>query len=88
MELRDAAGMLLAESAAHPELLRLSRHAYDELAAGRAVDHTVLSEMLREGARKDVYGVLKRKYGEQAFENMVMVLAREVDRQAPVVVRR
>ncbi|XVQ11817.1 hypothetical protein ACQP1W_04295 [Spirillospora sp. CA-255316] len=85
MDLRDAAGMFLAESAPHPELLRLSRHAYDEFAAGRAVDHTVLSEILREGARKDLYGVLKHKYGEQAFEDMIMTLGREIDRLAPVV---
>jgi len=79
--------MFLSEAAAHPDLLRLSRHAYDEYACGRTVDHTVLSEILREGARKDVYGTLKRKYGERAFEDMVMTLGREIDRLAPVVRR-
>ncbi|GAA2425691.1 hypothetical protein GCM10010191_42530 [Actinomadura vinacea] len=85
MELRDAAGMILAESAPHPELLRASRHAYDEFAAGREVAHPVLTEMLREAARKNLFGVLKSKHGDRAFDDMVVTLGRYIDRQAPVV---
>ncbi|WP_395108637.1 hypothetical protein [Actinomadura sp. SCN-SB] len=87
MDLKSAAGMILSESASHPELLRASRHAYDEFEAGRPVDHSVLSRMLREAARKGVYGALKERYGDHAFEDMVLTLGREIDRQAPVVRR-
>ncbi|TDD59674.1 hypothetical protein E1293_46290, partial [Actinomadura darangshiensis] len=63
MELRDAARMILSESAAHPELLRVTRQAHDRLARGHQVPHTDLSWMLREAARKDVYPALHSRYG-------------------------
>jgi hypothetical protein len=85
MDLKNATGMILAESASHPELLRVSRHAYDELAAGREVGHRLLSGMLREAARKNVYPALIARHGRPAFDDMVTVIAREIDRQAPVV---
>jgi hypothetical protein len=84
MELRDAARMILSESAAHPELLRVSRQVHDELARGRQVPYTDLSWMLREAARKNVYPALHARYGADAFERMVVVLGREIDRQAPL----
>lgn len=84
MNLTDATRMIMAESAASPELMRVTRAAYDELAAGRQVQHTVLSWMIREASRKDLYGVLIRKHGSGAFEDMITVLCREIDRQAPV----
>lgn len=84
MELSDATRMILAESAAFPELMRVSRDAYSESAAGRRVHHTALSWMLREASRKDLYGALIQKYGTDAFHDMVTVLCREIDRQAPV----
>ncbi|MFV2178039.1 hypothetical protein ACFHW2_31115 [Actinomadura sp. LOL_016] len=87
MELVDAARMILSESAPHPELLRLARHSHEELAHGRTVPHAMLSEMLREAARKDVYPALRTRYGVPAFEAMVMALGREIDRAAPVPVR-
>lgn len=79
--------MILSESADHPELMRLSRHAHDELSVGRPVPHTALSEMLRMAARKNLFPALKGKHGTAAFEDMVMTLGREIDRQAPVVRR-
>ena len=87
MELADATRMVLSESAAHPELLRLARHSHEELSQGRPVRHEVLSEMLREAARKDVYPALVARYGRPAFDAMVMSLGREIDRPAPVPVR-
>ncbi|MFI6522100.1 hypothetical protein ACIBF1_41590 [Spirillospora sp. NPDC050679] len=88
MNLRDAVRMVLAESAAFPELLRVARHAYQELDAGRPVDHASLSWLLREAARKGVYSALVHKHGMPAFNEMVMVISREIDRQAPVPARR
>ncbi|WP_067476559.1 hypothetical protein [Actinomadura hibisca] len=88
MNLRDAVRMVLAESAAFPELLRVTRHAYEELDAGRPVPHTSLSWLLREAARKGVYSALVRKHGTPAFNEMVTVLGKEIDRQAPAPIRR
>lgn len=79
--------MILSESADHPELMRLSRRAHDDLATGRPVPHTALSEMLRMAARKNLFPALKGRHGAVAFEDMVMTLGREIDRQAPVVRR-
>jgi hypothetical protein len=79
--------MIMAESAAFPELMRVARDAHDALAAGRQVHHTALSWMLREASRKGLYEVLVRKYGTGAFEDMVVVLCREIDRQAPILSR-
>ncbi|REE95774.1 hypothetical protein DFJ69_1185 [Thermomonospora umbrina] len=79
--------MILAESAAFPELMRATRDAHDTLVAGRRVHHTALTWILREASRKDLYGALMRKHGTEAFEDMVTVLCREIDRQAPVPTR-
>ncbi|MBO2461238.1 hypothetical protein [Actinomadura violacea] len=87
MELSDAARMILTESAPHPELLRVTRQAHDELAAGRPVRHAELSWMLREAARKNVYPAVRARYGAGAFDEMVLALGREIDRQAPVARR-
>jgi hypothetical protein len=87
MELRDAARMILSESAGHPDLLRVTRDAHDRLARGERVAHTDLSWMLREAARKNVYPALHARYGASAFNEMVVVLGREIDHQAPVLTR-
>ncbi|MFI0355973.1 hypothetical protein [Actinomadura sp. 9N407] len=84
MDLRDATRMVMAESASYPELLRVSRHTYDEVAAGRSADHSALSWMLNEAARKGLIPVLERKHGQAAVKSMVTTLAMEIDRQAPV----
>jgi hypothetical protein len=65
----------------------VTRQAHDELAAGRRVEHTELSWMLREAARKNVYPALRSRYGVAAFDEMVLVMGREIDRRAPVVRR-
>lgn len=87
MDLSDATRMILSESAAHPELLRVTREAHDRLARGVGVPHTDLSWMLREAARKNVYPALRTRYGVAAFDEMVVVLCREIDNQAPVPAR-
>jgi hypothetical protein len=84
MELRDAARMILSESAGHPELLRVTREAHDRLSRGERVAHTDLHWVLKEAARKNVYPALRARYGVPAFDEMVLVLGREIDRQAPV----
>jgi hypothetical protein len=87
MDLTQATHMVLTESAAHPDLLRLARSAYDDLSLGRPVHYTVLTDLLYEASGKAVFDEIKRTYGERAFDDMVLVLGREIDRQAPVVRR-
>lgn len=77
----------MAEAAPFPELMRVTRNAHGELATGRPVHHQTLGWMVREASRKDLYGVLIRKHGKNAFDEMVTVLCREIDRQAPVPAR-
>jgi len=79
--------MMLSESAAHPELLRLTRHSHDELARGRQLPHARLSGMLRKTARKDPFPSLRARHGSAAVDEMMTVLAREIDRQVPAVRR-
>lgn len=84
MNLTDATRIIMTESAAFPELMRVTRDTHDELAAGRQVHYTALNWVVREACRKDLYGVLIQKHGKDAFEDMITVLCREIDRQAPV----
>ena len=79
--------MILSESAAHPDLLRVTRDAHDRLARGERVAHTDLNWMLREAARKNVYPALHARYGTPAFNEMVVTIGREIDDQAPVPTR-
>ncbi|MFB4304844.1 hypothetical protein [Actinomadura sp. GTD37] len=87
MELRDATRMILSESAAHPELLRVTRDAHDRLGRGERVAYNDLSWMLREAARKNVYPALHARYGTAAFNEMVVVMGREIDHQTPTPTR-
>ncbi|MGI8330152.1 hypothetical protein ACRYCC_09300 [Actinomadura scrupuli] len=84
MDLKDATRMILTESAAHPDLLRVASSTYDELSTGRQASHTDLTWMLREAGRKGLFPTLTQKHGTDGFNDMVMVLGREIDRQAPV----
>ncbi|MEU8344729.1 hypothetical protein AB0C74_23765 [Spirillospora sp. NPDC048832] len=87
MDLGDATRMILSESAGHPELLRVTREAHDRLARGERVAHADLTWMLKEAARKNVYPALRSRYGVTAFNEMVVVMGREIDVQAPVPAR-
>ncbi|MFD0683919.1 hypothetical protein [Actinomadura fibrosa] len=87
MNLTIATRMILAESAAFPKLMRVARDAYDKFTAGQQVDHRTLSWMVREASRKGLYGVLIQKHGAGVFDDMITVLCREIDRQAPVLSR-
>lgn len=84
MDLIDATRMIEAESAAFPDLVRVTHDAADQFAAGRQVHYSTISWMIREACRRDLYGALIRKHGQDTFEDMVTVLCREIDRQAPV----
>jgi hypothetical protein len=84
MDLKDAALMILAESADHPEVARLARSVYDTLADGGEVPHVVLSDLVGEVSGKGVLRALNQKYSATAFEAVLMPVCREIDRQRPV----
>lgn len=88
MKLSDATRMILAESTALPDLMRVTRYAYTELSAGRLVHHADLSGMLKEAGRQGVLDTLKHKHSTETVNEMITVLAREIDRQAPAGARR
>ena len=84
MNLSDTTRMIMTESVARPDLMKVTRYAYDELSAGRQVPHTTLRWMLREAGLDGVFKVLAQKYGLDTVKDMILVLGREIDRQALV----
>lgn len=82
MDLSDTARMIMAESVVFPDLMKVTRYAYDELSAGRQVPSTALRWMVREAGLNGVFKVLARKYGHDAVREMILGLSREIDRQA------
>lgn len=88
MDLKDAALMLLAESAPYPALARAAQSAYDALASGQQVPHQTLSELLGDASGQGVLRALRHKYSATAFEAIVFPICREIDRQRPVPPRR
>lgn len=84
MNLSDTTRMIMTESVARPELMKVTRYAYGELSAGRQVPHTTLRWMLREAGLDGVFNALAQKYGLGTVKDMILVLGREIDRQALV----
>lgn len=88
MDLKDAALMILTESAAHPDLANLAQSAYDQLTADGEVDYRLLSDMVAEASGKGVLRVIRQKHGAIAHEAIFGPILREIDRQKPVPPRR
>lgn len=84
MELRDAALMLLTESADHPGAAALAQQAYDQLLRFGAVDYRLLNALVGEISGKGVLRDIRRKYSPVAFDAILTPLLAEIDRQAPV----
>lgn len=84
MDLRDATLMIVAESAAQPEVARLAQSAYDTLADGGEVPYPVLSDLIGEVSGKGVLRALHQKYSPTAYEALITPILREIDRQRPV----
>ena len=76
--------MIVAESAAQPEVARLAQAAYDTLAGGGEVPHQLLSDMIGEASGTGVLRILHRKYSPTACDALLMPIFREIDRQRPV----
>jgi hypothetical protein len=88
MDLKDATFMLFNESAAHPDLAKLARSAYDQLARDEHVDYRVLSDMVAEASGKGVLRAIHHRYGPATRDAIFGPILREIDRQKPVPPRR
>ncbi|MQA93755.1 MAG: hypothetical protein GEV11_03630 [Streptosporangiales bacterium] len=83
MELKDAALKILEGSAAHPDLMRRARYAYEEFEAGRSVHHVTLTTLLKDATVSGVLAGLRDR-DARSCDAAVTALAVEIDRQAPV----
>jgi hypothetical protein len=84
MDLLDATRIFLSESATEPDVLRIAQSIHDELWLGHQVSHSQLSALLGRASERDLFRPIRQKYGEDTFNDMIMVIGREIDRQAPV----
>jgi hypothetical protein len=84
MDLMYAAQIFLSESASEPDVLRIAQSIHDELWLGHQVRHTDLSALLGRASERDLLRPIRQKYGEDMFNDMIMVIGREIDRQRPV----
>ncbi|WP_329252646.1 hypothetical protein OG417_09280 [Actinoallomurus sp. NBC_01490] len=83
MDLKDASRMVLTESAPHADLHNVTQAVYDDYSAGREVPSIALTGMLAEASRRGVLLKLKQRHGDHAVNDMITVLAHEIDRQRP-----
>ena len=84
MDLKDATLVISGESAAHPDLAKLARSAYDQLNAHGHVDYHVLSDVVEEASGTGVLRAIHKKYGPAGHEAIFGPILREIDRQKPV----
>jgi hypothetical protein len=87
MDLMDATRIFLVESAAQPEVMRIAQSIHDQLQFGQQVSHTQLSDMLGKASEKGLFAPIVQKYGEATWNDMIMVIGREIDWQRPVPAR-
>jgi hypothetical protein len=88
MDLKDATLVFMIESAGCPALQQLARAAYERLTDGLEVEHRVFSGLLGEASGKGVLRAMHRKYSPGAYDEILMPICREIDRQRPVPPRR
>lgn len=84
MDLKDAAHMVLMESTPHANLRSVVQAVYEDFAVGQEVPYVALIGMINEASRKGVLRTLKQKHSDDAFNDMVLVLLREADRQRTI----
>lgn len=84
MDLMHAIRIFLSESAAEPDVLRIAQSIHDELWLSHQVSHSQLSALLGRASERGLFRPIRQKYGEDTFNDMIMVIGREIDRQAPV----
>ena len=84
MDLKEASRMVLMESAPYTDLMKVTQAVYDDFSAGREVPSVALTGMLAEASRKGVLLRLKQRHGDVTVNEMITVLAAEVDRRRTI----
>jgi hypothetical protein len=84
MDLKDAALVVLSESADHPAVASVARAVYERLANEEAVDYRLLNDLIGEVSGKGVLRALHAKYSPTAYEAIIMPILTEIGRQAPI----
>src|SRR6201995_5839373 len=84
MDLKDAALMVLSESADHPVVASLAQAVFDTAANGDPVDYRLLNYLMGQMSGKGVLRTLHAKYDPVAYEAIINPILWEIDRQAPV----
>lgn len=76
--------MVLVESKPDTDLRRVAQAVYEDFSAGQEVPYVALVGMINEASRKGVLRTLKQKHSDKAFDDMVVLLCREADRQRTI----
>jgi hypothetical protein len=84
MDIKDAALMMLSESAGQPAVASLAESAYRRLANDEPVDHRLLNDLIGEASGKGVLRAINAKYGPAAFGAITEPILAEIGRQAPI----
>ena len=84
MDLRDAALMMLNESADEPAVASLAKVVYDRLVNEEPVAYRLLDELIGEASGKGVLRALHAKYSPVAYDAIISPILTELDRQKPV----
>ena len=84
MDLKDAALMMLSESAGHPAVASLAQTAYDRLVNDEPVDYWLLDELIGEASGKGVLRALHARYSPTACDAIIMPILAELGRQKPI----
>jgi hypothetical protein len=84
VDIRDAALIVLTESADHPAVASLAQSAYDQFARGENVDYRLLDDLIGEASGKGVLRAIHHKYSPTAYEAIISPILQEIGRQKPI----
>jgi hypothetical protein len=84
MDLRDAALMVMSESADYPTVAALAQAVFETAAHGDPVDYRLLNDLIGQLSGKGMLRTLHAKYHPVAYEAIITPILKEIDRQAPV----
>jgi hypothetical protein len=84
MDIKDAALMVMSESAGHPAVASLARSVYQRLVNDEPVDYRLLGDLIGEASGKGVLRALHAKYSPAAYEAIIGPILTEIGRQKPI----
>ena len=84
MDIRDAALIVLTESADHPAVASLAQSVYDQFARGESVDYRLLDDLIGEASGQGVLRAIHHKYSPTAYEAIISPIPQEIGRQKPI----